>query len=115
MQILDYPKAAVGYIYGIIAGSANRSNPVPLSGTVYLSNGLVQDVSPDKNNGQFFFTLTPGTYEIYAEHQEGAVRLVSDKEVIDVKPEWSVMATDPTLLVVQPEKVQPWPLAGAIA
>ena len=115
VQILDYPKATVGYIYGIIATTDNRSNPVALSGTVYLSNGLVQAVSPDRNNGQFFFTLTPGTYEIYAEHQEGAALLVSDKKVIDVEPEWSVMAINPTLLVVQPEKVQPWPLAGALA
>jgi hypothetical protein len=104
----------VGYIYGIIARSANRSNPVPISGMVYLSNGLVQGVSPGQNNGQFFFTLAPGSYEIYAEYREGGERLVSEKERIEVEAVWSPLAVNPTILVVEPEKVQYIPLIGAL-
>lgn len=112
--IQDYPKSTVGYIYGIIALTANRSNPVPISGTVYLSNGLKQYVSPDKNNGQFFFTLEPGSYEIYAEHVEGGERLVSEKKHIELEPVWSPLAVNPTVLVVEPERVQYLPLIGAL-
>jgi hypothetical protein len=114
VSVPDYPRSKVGYIYGIIARSANRSNPVPISGTVYLSNGLVQEVSPGHNNGQFFFTLAPGSYEIYAEYREGGERLVSEKERIEVEAVWSPLAVNPTILVVEPEKVQYIPLTGAL-
>jgi len=114
VRVPDYPKSKVGYVYGIIARSANRSNPVPISGTVYLSNGLVQEVSPGQNNGQFFFTLAPGSYEIYAEHMEGGERLVSEKKRIEVEAVWSPLAVNPTILVVEPEKVQYIPLTGAL-
>ncbi|HTX44520.1 MAG TPA: carboxypeptidase regulatory-like domain-containing protein [Methanocella sp.] len=114
----DYPRSTVGYVYGIIARSANRSNPVPISGTVYLSNGLVQAVSPGLNNGQFFFTLAPGSYDIYAEHLEGGLeggeRLVSEKKHIEVEAVWSPLEVNPTILVVEPEKVQYIPLIGAL-
>jgi hypothetical protein len=114
VSLPDYPKSAVGYAYGIIAMSANRSNPVPISGTVYLNNGLSQAVSPSINNGQFFFTLAPGTYQIYAEHAEGGERLVSEKMSIEVDAVWSPLAVNPTVLVVEPEKVQFMPLLLAL-
>jgi len=110
VKLLDYPNATTGFIYGIITNSANHSNPVALSGTVYLSNGLSQSVSPDKNNGQFFFNITPGVYELYAEHQEGSRLMVSDRESINVQPSWSALSVNPTLLVVRPESVQIIPL-----
>jgi hypothetical protein len=115
VRILDYPKPTYGYIYGIIALTENRSNPVPISGTVYLSNGLTQEVSPSVNSGQFAFALTPGTYEIYAEHVDGGQRLVSEKRSIDVRAAWSALAVNPTVLVVGPEKVQYVPLLIALA
>jgi hypothetical protein len=114
VKIPDYPRSAVGYVYGIIASTENRSNPVPVSGTVYLSNGLAQAVSPDKDNGRFFFTLAPGSYEIYAEHVEGGQSLVSEKRRIVVEPVWSPLAVDPTVLVVEPVKVQLLPLLAAL-
>ncbi len=114
VSLPDYPKSTVGYVYGIIALSANRSSPVPIPGTVYLNNGLSQVVSPSKNNGQFFFTLAPGTYEIYAEHVEGGERLVSGKMSIEVDAVWSPLAVNPTILVVEPEKVQYIPLVLAL-
>jgi hypothetical protein len=114
VSVPDYPKSNVGYVYGIIARSANRSNPVPISGTVYLSNGLVQEVSPGQNNGQFFFTLAPGSYEIHAERLEGGGRLVSETKRIEVEAVWSPLAVNPTILVVGPEKVQYVLLAGAL-
>jgi len=114
VSVPDYPKSRVGYVYGIITRYANHSNPVPISGTVYLSNGLVQEVLPGQNNGQFFFTLAPGSYEIYADRLEGGERLVSEKKRIEVEAVWSPLAVNPTILVVGPEKVQYMPLAGAI-
>jgi len=114
VRLSDYPRSKVGYVYGIIALSANRSNPVPISGTVYLSNGLAQDISPVNNNGQFFFTLAPGSYEIWAEHVEDGVRLVSEKKRVEVDAVWSPLAVNPTVLVVGPEKVQYVTLAYAI-
>lgn len=115
LQLSDYPAASTGYIYGIIVESANRSNPVALNGTVYLSNGQTQEVSLSKNQGQFFFSVTPGTYEIYAVHQDGNRRFVSQKMQIDVQPTWSVISVNPTLLVVEPEKMAPLPFALAVA
>ncbi|HTX44410.1 MAG TPA: carboxypeptidase-like regulatory domain-containing protein, partial [Methanocella sp.] len=114
VKVLDYPKPTVGYIYGIIALTANRSNPVPVSGTVYLSNGLTQKVSPPVNGGQFSFTVAPGTYQIYAEHIDGGERLVSDARTIEVQAVWSALAVNPTVLVVGPEKVQYPVLADAL-
>jgi hypothetical protein len=114
VRLTDYPMSDVGYVYGIISLSANRSSPAPISGTVHLSNGLSQDVSPGQNNGQFFFTLAPGPYDIYAEHSEGGVRLVSEKIRIEVEAVWSPLAVNPTVLVVEPEKVLFVPLCLAI-
>ncbi len=115
VKVLDYPKPAYGYIYGIIALTENRSNPVPISGTVYLSNGLSQEVSPSVNSGQFSFALAPGTYEIYAVHEDGGQRLVSGKRTIVVEAVWSALAVNPTVLVVGPPEVQYVPLAIALA
>ncbi|AFC98793.1 hypothetical protein Mtc_0018 [Methanocella conradii HZ254] len=114
VNLTDYPRPTVGYIYGIITPGGNSSSPTPISGTVYLSNGMVQEASPDKNNGQFFFTVAPGTYEIYAEHVEGARRLVSDRVSVEVKPAWSPLAASPTILVVAPQKIQYLPLFAAL-
>lgn len=114
VKVLDYPKPTYGYIYGIIVLTENRSNPVPISGTVYLSNGLSQEVSPSVDGGQFSFALAPGTYEIYAEHLDGGQRLVSGKRTIEVQAVWSPFAVNPTVLVVGPEKVQYVPLAAAL-
>ncbi|HTY90018.1 MAG TPA: carboxypeptidase regulatory-like domain-containing protein [Methanocella sp.] len=115
VKVLDYPKPTSGYIYGIIALTDNRSNPVPISGTVYLSNGISQEVSPSVNGGQFSFALAPGTYWIYAEHVDGGQRLVSEKRTIEVQAVWSAFAVNPTILVVGPEKVQYGPLALSLA
>ncbi len=115
VKVLDYPKPAYGYIYGIIALTENRSNPVPISGTVYLSNGLTQEVSPSVNSGQFSFALAPGTYEIYAVHEDGGQRLVSGTRTIQVEAVWSALAVNPTVLVVGPPEVQYVPLAIALA
>lgn len=115
VKVLDYPKPTLGYIYGIIALTDDRSNPVPVSGTVYLSNGLTQQVSPDRDSGQFSFALAPGSYEIYAEHVEGSQRLVSETRRIEVAAAWSAFAVNPTVLVVGPEKVQYVPLTAALA
>jgi len=115
VKVLDYPKPAYGYIYGIISLTENRSNPAPISGTVYLSNGLSQEVSPPANGGQFSFTLAPGTYEIYAVHEDSGQRLVSEKRSIVVEAVWSALAVNPTVLVVGPPEVQYVPLAIALA
>lgn len=115
VKVLDYPKPAYGYIYGIIALTENRSNPVPISGTVYLDNGLSQEVSPSVNSGQFSFALSPGTYEIYAVHEDGGQRLVSETRTIQVEAVWSALAVNPTVLVVGPPEVQYVPLAIALA
>jgi hypothetical protein len=115
VKVVDFPKPAYGYIYGIIALTENRSNPVPVSGTVYLSNGLNQEVSPRVNSGQFSFALAPGTYEIYAVHEDGGQLLVSEKRTIAVEAVWSALAVNPTVLVVGPPEVQYVPLAIALA
>jgi hypothetical protein len=111
VNLTDYPRPKVGYIYGIIT-LANSSTPV--SGTVYLSNGMMQEVSQDRNSGQFFFTVEPGTYKIYAEHKEGPQRLASDWISVDVEPAWSPLAASPTILVVSPQKIQCLPLLAAL-
>lgn len=115
VRITDYPKSKVGYIYGIISRSANRSSPVPISGTVYLSNGLMEKVSPEQNISQFIFTVAPGPYEIYAEHTDGGGRLVSGKVRIEVEAAWSPAAANPVILVVEPEKTQYIPLIVSLA
>ena len=111
VNLTDYPRPTMGYIYGIIT-IANSFTPV--SGTVYLSNGMMQEVSPDRNSGQFFFMVEPGRYEIYAEHEEGPRRLVSGWISVDVEPAWSPLAANPTILVVSPQKIQCLPLLAAL-
>jgi len=114
--ITNYPVATTGFIYGIITNTTNRSNPVPFSGTVYLSNGMSQAVSPDKDKGQFFFNVTPGNYTIYAEHDEGGQQIMTSTVAIVVTPEWSPTDVDPTVLVLQQQKtMQPVSLAAATA
>ncbi len=111
VNLTDYPRPTTGYIYGIIT-LANSSTPI--SGTVYLNNGMAQEVSPDRNSGQFFFAVAPGRYEIYAEHGEGPQRLVSDWISVEVEPAWSPLAANPTIIVVSPQKIQRLPLLAAL-
>jgi hypothetical protein len=111
----NYPIATTGYIYGIITNTTNSSDPVPLPGTVYLSNGMVQTVSPANGQSQFFFNVTPGNYTIYAENDEGGQHIMTDTMSIVVAPEWSPADVDATVLVFQEQQTtRPIPLAAAI-
>jgi hypothetical protein len=113
--IPNYPIATTGFIYGIITNTTNSSNPVPLSGTVYLSNGMTQAVSPAKGQGQFFFNVTPGNYTIYAECDDGGQNIRTGTLAIVVAPAWSPADVDPTFLVLQEQQTtKPIPLAAAI-
>lgn len=114
VQLTDYPAPTQGYIYGIIALSGEWSNATPLNGTVYLSNGLSQEVTRDHNSGQFFFAVPPGIYEVYAEHYDGSDRYVSEKQRLFVDASWTATSVNPTLLVVRRNQIYPGPLLLAI-
>ncbi|HEY3421552.1 MAG TPA: carboxypeptidase-like regulatory domain-containing protein [Methanocellaceae archaeon] len=105
VQISNYPVSTHGYIYGIITMSKNWTNSTTLSGTVYLSNGMSQAVSSDRNFGQFFFTVPPGPYEIYAIYYNGSNRYLSDTQRVFVEASWTAASANPTLLIVKPNQI----------
>ena len=105
VQITNYPVSTQGYIYGIITMSNNWANSTPLNGTVYLSNGMYQEVSNDRNFGQFFFTVPPGPYEIYATYYNDSNRYLSDTQRVFVEASWSSTSANPTLLIVKPNQI----------
>ena len=105
VQISNYPVSTQGYIYGIITMSKNWTNSTPLNGTVHLSNGMSQEVSSDRNFGQFFFTVPPGPYEIYATYYNGSNRYLSDTQRVFVEASWSAASANPTLLIVKPNQI----------
>ena len=105
VQISNYPVSTHGYIYGIITMSKSWTNSTALNGTVYLSNGMSQEVSSDRNFGQFFFTVPPGPYEIYATYYNGSNRYLSDSQRVFVEASWSAASANPTLLVVKPNQI----------
>ena len=105
VQISNYPVSTYGYIYGIITMSKNWTNSTALNGTVYLSNGMSQEVSSDRNFGQFFFTVPPGPYEIYAIYYNGSNRYLSDTQRVFVEASWTAASANPTLLIVKPNQI----------
>lgn len=105
VQISNYPVSTHGYIYGIITMSKNWTNSTALNGTVYLSNGMSQQVSSDRNFGQFFFTVSPGPYEIYAIYYNGSNRYLSDTQRVFVEASWTAASANPTLLIVKPNQI----------
>lgn len=114
VQFANYPESTHGYIYGIITMSRNWTDSMPLNGTVYLSNGMSQEVSFDRNFGQFFFTVPPGVYEIYAVHYDGNDRYTSDPQRVYVDASWTATSANPTLLVVRLNQVYWEPLLVAM-
>jgi hypothetical protein len=114
IQFANYPESTHGYIYGIITMSRNWTDSMPLNGTVYLSNGMSQEVSFDRNFGQFFFTVPPGVYEIYAVHYDGSDRYTSDPQRVYVDASWTATSANPTLLVVSLNQVYWEPLLVAM-
>jgi hypothetical protein len=105
VQISNYPVSTHGYIYGIITMSKNWTDSTALNGTVYLSNGISQEVSSDRNFGQFFFTVPPGPYEIYATYYNGSNRYISDTQRVFVEASWTATSANPTLLIVKPNQI----------
>ena len=105
VQISNYPVSTHGFIYGTITMSKNWTNSTALNGTVYLSNGMSQQVSSDRNFGQFFFTVPPGPYEIYAIYYNGSNRYISDPQRVFVAASWTATSANPTLLIVKPNQI----------
>lgn len=114
VQFTNYPESTHGYIYGIITMSRNWTDSMALNGTVYLSNGMSQEVSFDRNFGQFFFIVPPGLYEIYAVHYDGNDRYTSDPQRVYVDASWTATSANPTLLVVKLNQVYWQPLFVAM-
>lgn len=99
-QLMTYPPPSYGYVSGAIqtgTGSGDRT----LDGVVYVTDGEVtyyKQSSKTLGTSGFLFYLKPGTYTIYAQHEENGMIYESQRKQITVAGNFLTDVT-PTIIV----------------
>jgi Sec-independent protein translocase protein TatA len=100
-QITDYPPPSYGFVSGAIQ-TGTSSGDRTLDGVVYLSDGEVtyykKSVKSSGTSG-FLFYVEPGTYTIYAQHEENGMIYESQRKQITVAANMLSQVT-PQIVVV---------------
>lgn len=95
-QLNDYVPLQAGYIRGYIARHDDPSKKV--NGTIFVSN-IAHMSSPD---GTFVFYIPPGTYDVYAIHNEFGASYVSNTVQVTVDDSAASISDAPvTVLTVK--------------
>ena len=96
----DYPPPSYGYVSGAIqtgTGTGDRT----LDGVVYVTDGEVtyyKQSSKTQGSSGYLFYLKPGTYTIYAQHEENNMIYESQRKQITVTGNFLSQVT-PTIIV----------------
>ncbi len=96
----DYPPPSYGYVTGAIQ-TGTSSGDRTLDGVVYVTDGEVtyyKQASKTQGSSGFTFYLKPGTYTIYAQHEENNMIYESQRKQITVVGNFPDQVT-PTIIV----------------
>jgi hypothetical protein len=117
-RLYNYPPGNHGYVWGVVMD--NITDGRVMDSIVYLKNNTLT-LSMDTTvtgRGSFSFEVTPGEYVIYAIHDSGDGRLVSNRTSIHVYQSNDILLSEPITLIVgrspSGRPVAALPLAAAL-
>ena len=79
----DYPPPSYGYVVGTIQ-TGTGSGALTLDGVVYVTDGEVTYYEQSSKTSGYSFYLKPGTYTIYAQHEDNGMIYESQRKQITV-------------------------------